>query len=382
MHDRIYVDHAATTPLLPEVQEAMRPWFEAEFGNPSSLHAEGRKARQAIDVAREQVSSAIGCLFGEVTFTSGGSEAANLAIIGTALQAKESGSRRTKVLVSAAEHHCVLETAGVLQALGFKVVQIPVDSHARVEPDLLESLVGEDVLLISVMHANNELGSINRVSQIASIAKRSGALLHTDCVQTFGQLSLGLDSLGADMITLSGHKVYGPKGSGALVLRSGVKVKPLVRGGGQERELRGGTEAVSAIVGFGEATRHLVPTSPDARDAFWKTFSANCPVAYIQSVPDSLSCLPGHVHLRLPGIKIENLLIRLDRTGIAASSGAACSSGSLEPSHVLLAAGCTQQQANEGLRITFGRSQTADTGVEVANRLVECLLKITSESRQ
>ncbi|HVT13296.1 MAG TPA: cysteine desulfurase family protein [Fimbriimonadaceae bacterium] len=358
---RIYLDHAATTPLVPEVREAMAPWLEREFGNPSSLHEEGRRARAAIDQARETLSGRLGCLFAEVLFTSSGTEAANLAIVGAAL-ANEDSSRR-RVLMGAAEHHCVLHTRPLLERLGYQVETIPVDQTARVRLDILEEMLGPDVLLVSVMHANNELGTMQPVEEVAILARRHGALYHCDAVQTFGFPD-------ADLVTYSAHKIYGPKGSGAIYIRAGTKVKPLAVGGGQEREMRAGTENVAGIVGFAAAVRAL-PSHFDSavRDAFLARLAS---AGFAPTVSDACETLAGHAHGRFPGIDAETMLIRLDRAGISASSGAACSSGSLEPSHVLLACGYSEKEAREGLRFTFGRSSPMEDAEEAAERVIEC----------
>lgn len=366
--DRLYADYAATAPLKPAVREAMAPWLGGRFGNASSMHAEGRTARAAIDRARELVSEAVGCLFGEVLFTSSGTEAANTAILGAALASLAGGmGRRRRILVGAAEHHCVLGAAESAAIMGFEVLQIPVTRQGRVELDLLARLLSEDVLLVSVMHANNELGTVNPVREIADRAHAAGALFHTDAVQTLGKLPVSMESLGADMISLSAHKIGGPQGIGALVLRSGTKIKPLMVGGGQEREMRAGTESVAAIVGFGEACRAL-PSNPEfpATEAFWAGLTSS-PVSWARTVEGGL---PSHAHMRFPGLTAESMLIALDRMGVSASSGAACSSGALEPSHVLLACGYSPDEANEGLRFTFGNDQSAEIGAAVADRVI------------
>lgn len=377
---RIYLDHAATTPVLPEVVEAMRPWIEGEFGNPSSLHEEGRRAKDAIDASREILSEALGCLFAEVLFTSSGSEAANLAVIGAALANEDAG--RTRVLLGAAEHHCVLHTRPILERLGYRVETVPVDGYARTDLDALESLLGEDVLLVSVMHANNELGTIQPARTIAGLAHRAGALYHCDAVQTFLTQIDGspwrVSDLGADLLTVAAHKVHGPKGIGAIYIRAGVKLKPLTVGGGQEREMRAGTEDVAAIVGFGAAVSAL-PARPDIRAAARDTFLAA--IDAVPSVPDRLQALPGHAHIRFPGASAESMLILLDRLGVAASSGAACSSGSLEPSHVLLACGYSVEEASEGLRFTFGRETTVEEALEAARRVSEAAEQIRVAKR-
>lgn len=364
--NRIYLDHAATSPLRPEVREAMLPWLDC--GNPSSLYWEGRSARSAIDSAREVLSDALGCLFAEVLFTSSGTEAANMAIFGSALAGM--GGRRNRILMSAVEHPCVLETRETLESLGYRVEIVPVDSVARVKVDRLAEMLGEDVLLVCVMHANNEVGTIQPVRTIADLAHATGALFHCDAVQSFGSLPWHVADIDADIVTISGHKIGGPKGVGAIYTRAGVILKPWLVGGGQEREMRAGTENVAAIVGFSEAVRSRASTDSHgsmraARDAFVR--AVNIPAIHWTTPWEG--SLPGHAHGRIPGVSAETMLIRLDRAGISASSGAACSSGSLEPSHVLQACGLNEQESKEGLRFTFGPTTTTDEAIRAANIL-------------
>jgi cysteine desulfurase len=349
---RIYLDHAATSPMRPEVREAMLPWLDS--GNASSQHEEGRRARQAIDVARERISTAMGFEFAETLFTSGGTEAANLAIVGFAM-GYEGPHRR--IAMGASEHHCVLETTAILQRLGFTVDLLPVDRDGRVVP----RDVGE-VALISVMHANNETGAINNLGAWSKIARAAGASLHSDCVQTFGKIPIPPE---VDVATVSAHKLGGPKGIGAIGVRAGVKVKPLVAGGGQEREVRGGTENVAAIAGFG-----AIPF--DARSP---EFEFSLPGAVFTTMGPRLA---GITHVRFPGIQSESLLIRLDREGIAASAGAACSSGSLEASHVLLAAGYSETEARQGVRFSTGWNTTAKDVAEASTRITRVVESIQS----
>lgn len=371
MSTRIYADYAATAPLLDEARQAMA---EVGFGNPSSLHEEGRKARAAIDQAREVLSGKLGCLFAEVLFTSSGTEAANMAILGAALAALPMGSRR-KIFFSAVEHHCVLSTQTTLAKLGYEVELIPVDRWASVRLERLEEMMSDDVLLVSVMHANNEVGAIQPIFQVAEIAHRYGAYFHCDAVQTFAVWDWQVTDLGADIVTLSAHKIGGPKGVGAIYTRAGLKLHPLLVGGGQEREMRAGTENVAGIAGFAAATQTQKPVAGRYRAA--ETFETILREAKIEGLHLTLPCssetLPGHVHLRIAGINAETLLIRLDRAGVSASAGAACSSGSLEPSHVLLACGYSEDEAREGIRFSFGREQPAELGENAGQRLIQAI---------
>lgn len=372
---RIYLDHAATTPLLPVAREAMLPWLDS--GNPSSLYQEGRRAKDAIDQARESLSGALGCLFAEVIFTSSGTEAANLAILGAALA--NENHHRSRILLGAAEHHCVLHTAHLLERLGYRVELLPVDRCGRVQVDD----IGDDVLLVSVMHANNELGTINDLASISALARARGAILHCDAVQSFMSVPWGVNELGADLVSVSAHKVNGPKGSGALYVKAGTRLKPLMLGGGQERELRAGTENVAAIVGFGAAVREHTDGISDNRISARARFLEVLDGGYALTVPSperpgtAIPCLPGHLHLRYPGIDAETMLIVLDRLGVSASSGSACSSGSLEPSHVLRACGYSPSEAKEGLRFTFGKGTTDDEATEAAERVNDAARRLT-----
>jgi cysteine desulfurase len=351
----------------------MLPWLDS--GNPSSLHQEGRRAKAVLDEARETISDALGCLFAEALFTSGGTEGANLALIGTALQ--NADGPRKRILLSSAEHHCVLGTRSTLEALGYKVEWIPVDREARVDFQTLRDLIDDQVLIVSAMHANNELGTLNPVEQIGELAHEFGALYHCDAVQTFGKALPGgteifpkLSRLPVDILTISAHKIGGPKAVGAIFIRAGVKLKPLVAGGGQEREVRGGTENVAGIVGFAAAVKTVTsrPFSPQVanpRDPFLSTLISEGFVPTIDPLAGS-EVLSTHAHVRLPGVDAETMLIRLDREGVSASSGAACSSGSVEPSHVLLACGYSDAESKEGLRFTFSPSTTVDEANEAA----------------
>jgi cysteine desulfurase len=366
---RLYLDHAATTPLLPEVRAAMQPWLENEYGNPSSLHAEGRRAKEELDRSRESISDILGCSFGEVTFTSGGTEAANLALIGAAL-----ASGRKRVLLSAADHHCVLSTQPILERLGCTVELLPVDRFGNVPLAHLEATLGNDVSVVAAMHANNELGTLHSVSAIGEAAHRAGALFFCDAVQTFGsEVNWRVDDLQADLVGISAHKINGPKGVGALFVRAGTEITPMIYGGGQERELRAGTENVPGIAGFSAAAglhathRGEYASRKDAAaSAFRRTLQSLTPEGLAFTLPEEIPHLCGHVHLRFEGIMAESMLIGIDRQGISASSGAACSSGSIEPSHVLLACGYSDQEAKEGLRFSFGVTSTVEEAERAA----------------
>ncbi len=368
---RIYLDYAATTPLLPEAHAAMEPWLRMGYGNPSSLHAEGRAAKAAMDESREKFADLLGCLFGEVIFTSSGTEAANLAVIGGALSARDQFGG-FEVVLSSADHHCVLNTQPFLERIGFKVKLAPVNREGVVDLDWMHRNVGDATALVSVMHANNELGSYNPVEEIGPLCRKYQAFFHCDAVQTFPG-DWKVDDFQADLVTLAAHKFYGPKGVGILYARGGVKPQPLVLGGGQEREVRAGTENVAGIVGAGVAAQEISHRTDwrasvrSARDAF-ETRLSNGFVRSVTVAP----LLAGHCHVRYPGVDAETALIRLDREGVAASTGAACSSGSIDPSHVLIAAGYSDEEAKEGLRFTFGLPSTVEEAERAAAIVNEC----------
>ena len=352
----------------------MLPWLDC--ANPSSQHAPGRKARMAIDDSRETVANAFNCLPGEITFTSSGTEAANLAIIGTAL--KYCNGNRKRILVGSTEHHCVLNTAPFLRELGYSVELIPAISGGWVTPDAFADLIDENTLLAAVMHANNETGAINDMPAISNICSNNGVLLFCDCIQSFGTVPLP----NADMIAISAHKIYGPKGAGALYARAGINPTSLIVGGGQEREMRAGTEDVAAIVGLAEAVKIAIEDKRRAENIgeVRDEFVRNAPKDLVFTAIDKGSVLPTHAHFRLPDASAETMLINLDRLGVYASSGAACSSGSIEPSHVLLASGLNEKDASEGLRFTFGKDSTLDDAREATNRLSEAAAQVLSSA--
>jgi cysteine desulfurase len=384
--NRIYLDNAATTPILPEVFHSMQPWLCSDFGNPSSLYSEGRKARAAIDAARETLTQTLKCLFGELIFTSSGTEAAFLALIGVALGCKKSDRKR--ILVGAAEHDCVLNTRPILEALGFQVEAIPVDNQARVIESDYQHLLDQDVLLVSIMHANNEFGSINPIHELAQQAHFVGALFHTDAVQSFLMpLSVekscwNLQDLGVDLLSISAHKVHGPKGVGALYIKAGTPFQTPIKGGGQERELRGGTENVAGIVGFAAAVNELSnkkdiwELKSDLRQRFINVLQDQHRIDFQLTTDLSKPILPGHLHLQFNGISAESLLIVLDRMGVSASSGSACSSGSIEPSHVMLACGYSKELASESVRFSFGLLNTVAEVEGAAFRVAQAINQI------
>ncbi len=358
----IYLDHAATTPLRDEVLSAMLPYLTEHFGNASSLHAEGRRARQGLDEAREGIAAIIGAKPREVVFTSGGSEADNLAVKGAAWAASARGRH---IVTSSVEHKAVLNACAVLERSGFEVTYLPVDRYGRVDPAEVEAAITDHTALVSIMYANNEVGTIQPIAEIGAICRRAGVLFHTDAVQAGGFLPLDVDRLGVDLLTLAAHKVYGPKGVGALFVRHGTALLPQVQGGAQERQRRAGTENVAGAVGFARALE-LVQGDPAARDAENARLAAlrDRLVAAVRDV-EGLE-VTGHPVERLPhngswvidGVEGGDLIAALDLGGVASSTGSACISGSAEPSHVLLAMGIDPERAHGALRLTAGRSTT------------------------
>ena len=375
MIQRIYLDHAATTPLRPEVRAAMEPYLSADgFGNPSSLHADGQRAKRALDAARDTLACALGAQFSEITFTSGGTEADNAALVGVML----ARGRGSHLITTQIEHEAVIETARFLEKLGFSVTYLPVDEQGRVAPRSVADALTDRTALVSVMHANNEVGTVQPLREIADLVHAHEAYLHTDAVQTFSQLPVNVHDLGADLLSVSAHKIYGPKGVGALYVRSGIPIEPLLHGGGQERGRRAGTENVPAIAGFGEAVRLLLPEREAVaarltllRDIFLAALRQRIPSMVLNGHPAER--LPNNINLSFPGLDAETLLLTLDRAGISASSGSACTSGSIEPSHVLTAMGLPDDRVNSAIRLTLGRDTTraeVDRAVDILAAIV------------
>jgi cysteine desulfurase len=368
MSGLIYFDHAATTPLHPQVFEAMLPYLKERFGNPSGAYALAREAQRALDQARRSVAELLGCRSTEVTFTSGGSESINAALKGVAF-AQKKARVGDHVVTTAIEHHAILHTCEYLEQFGFEVTYLPVDSHGLVDPDEVVGAVNERTVLVSVMAANNEVGSIEPVAEIArALRERGRALgrrvpLHSDAVQGPGMLDLNVEALGVDLLSLSAHKFYGPKGAGVLYLRRGTPFLPQQSGGGQERQRRAGTEDVAGIVGTGVALR-LAEEGREANSRACRVLRDRLSEGILTRIPGSR--LNGHPERRLAnnvnvsfrGVEGEALLTRLDEVGVAASSGAACGSSTWEPSHVLIAMGLPLEMAVGSLRLTLGPSNT------------------------
>ncbi|HOF88845.1 MAG TPA: cysteine desulfurase NifS [Armatimonadota bacterium] len=360
MTPSVYLDHAATTPVAPEVLEAMLPYYRECWGNPSSIHGFGRQAAEGVQAARERVAALLGATPNEIIFTSGGTEADNLAIFGAAL-AKEGKGKH--LLTSAVEHHAVSHATAALEKRGWEVTYLPVDGGGRVDPEAVRAALRPDTVLVTIMHANNEVGTVQPIAEIGALCRDAGVWLHTDAVQSVGHIPTPVGELHADMLSLSGHKLYGPKGVGALYLRKGVRIKPLFYGGGHERNLRSGTENVPGIVGLGRAAELAMAemAGEAARQAALRDKLID---GILARIPDSFATgsrehrLPNNASVSIKYIEGEAQLLRLDAVGIAASSGSACTSGSLDPSHVLLAMGIPVEFAHGSLRFSLGRGTT------------------------
>ncbi len=357
----IYLDHAATTPLLPEARKAMTPFLEALYGNPSSLHAAGQAARQALDDARDEIAAALGARAEEVVFTSGGTEADNLALVGLFMAQRD---RRPHLITVATEHHAVLDTCRFLESLGAELTVLPVDGDGMVDPEAVRRALTPRTGLVSVMYANNEIGTVAPLAEIAAITREAGVPLHTDAVQSVGALPVGLDELGVDLLSLAAHKFYGPKGVGALLVRRGIRLKPLQHGGGQERGRRAGTENVAGIVGMARALALVVaerteeaPRQAALRDRMIEGIRAIVPDGVLNGHP--VRRLPNNVNVTFPGLDAESLLLNLDLEGVCVSAGSACTAGSLEPSHVIQALGHSPERMGGTIRFSLGRTTTA-----------------------
>jgi cysteine desulfurase len=384
--DAIYLDYAATTPLDPRVLEAMMPYLTEKFGNPNSIHAFGREARKAVDEAREKIAALLNCRPSELVFTSGGTESDNLALRGVAAAYRQKGNH---IVTTAIEHHAVLHTCRALQDEGFEVTYLPVDEHGLVTPEQVAEAITDRTILVSIMHANNEIGTIEPLADIVRAVKekRPDVLVHTDAVQTVGHIPVDVEALGVDLLSFAAHKFYGPKGVGGLFVRRGVKLVPQLTGGGQERNRRSGTENVAGIVGMAKALEIAVAEMPTEIPRL-QTLRDELINGVLAQIPDSR--LNGHPTQRLPhnanfsffGVEGEALLLQLDLHGIAASSGSACTSGSLEPSHVLLALGLSHEWALGSLRLTLGRFTTRqhlERVLAVLPSIVEKLRALTSQ---
>jgi len=357
---RIYLDHAATTPVDPDVLDAMLPYFTETYGNASSLHSEGTEAKEALEQSREQVAGLVGADSGEIVFTGSGTESDNLAVMGTAMR---HGSGH--IITSQIEHPAVLRTCEHLEKQGFDISYLPVDEHGMVNPADVGAAIQEDTILVSVMHANNEIGTIEPIREIAQVAHQHDVPVHTDAVQTVGKIPVDVDDLDVDMLSLSAHKIYGPKGVGALYIRKGSSTpEPLFHGGGHEHGLRSSTENIPGIAGLGTACR-LAGERMEKDHERMRTLRdllirevLDIEESYLNGHPTRR--LPNNAHFRFTAVEGESLLLSLDEEGIAASTGSACSSKKLQASHVLLAIGLDEVEAHGSLRLTLGKDTTRD----------------------
>lgn len=378
----IYMDHSATSPVDPEVFNAMEPYFTDSFGNASTLYSLGREARKAMELSRENVASLIGANPNEVIFTSGGTESDNIAIKGTAFRLKKKGNH---IITSSIEHPAVDETCKYLEKNGFKVTYLPVGSDGIVCASDLEAALTDSTILITVMHANNEIGTIQPIAEIGKIAAENKIYFHTDAVQSVGKIPVDVKELKVDMLSISAHKLYGPKGIGALYIKKGTRLEPIIHGGGHEKGIRPGTENVAGIVGLGKAceiaelkldenARHVT----SLRDQLIKKVLSEINESYLNGHPTKR--LPNNANFRFTGIEGESLVLHLDSKGIASSTGSACSSKKLEPSQVLMALGLEEVQAHGSLRLTLGKEnkvEEIDYVVDSIKNAVETLRNLS-----
>jgi cysteine desulfurase len=376
---RIYLDYAATTPVHPEAVKAMAPYFTEYFGNPSSIHSCGQEARKGVEEARLKVADFIGARLEEVVFTSGGTESDNFALKGVAYANEAKGNH---IITNAAEHHAVLEPCHFLEKRGFKVTYLPVDKYGMLDPESVRKAITSQTILVSVMHASNEVGTIQPIAEIGKITRETGVYLHTDAVQTVGHLPINVNELNVDLLSVSGHKLYGPKGIGFLYIRKGTKITPFMQGGGQEEGKRGGTCNVPGIVGLGKAIEIAQQEMKDEehkltgfRDRLIDGLLDRIEFTRLNGHPQKR--LPNNINISLAFVEGEATLLSLDLEGICASTGSACTSESLEASHVLTAMKVPPEEARCSLRFTLGK-WTMDSDIE---RVLDVLPKIISKLR-
>ena len=383
MNRRVYLDHNASTPVHPEVVEAMLPYFAERFGNPSSVHAFGREAREGLETAREQIAHFLRVGKEEIVFTSGGTESDNMAVKGVAM-----ARGRGHIITSRIEHHAVLRTCESLETLGFEVTYLPVDGHGMVDPDEVRRHLRPDTILVSVMHANSEVGTLEPVREIGRVARERGVPFHVDAVQTFGKVPIDLDGASIDLLSFSSHKIYGPKGVAGLFIRRGTKMVSVQHGGEHERRRRAGTENVAGIVGFGKAVEVRARDMADEavratalRNRLWEGITARVPEVRLNGHPTER--LPGTCNMCFRTVESESIVLGLDLAGIGVSAGSACTSGNVEPSYVLVAMGVPVDWAMGSVRCSLGRSTTAediDYVIEVTAPLVEKLRSLSPAS--
>lgn len=376
--NRIYLDHAATTPVHEQVVQAMLPYMEQHFGNPSSIHAFGREAKAALNRARKSIAERLGISPQELIFTSGGTEADNLAVLGTALARQDRGKH---IITSQVEHHAVLNACERLEALGFEVTYLPVDQYGAVRSADVREAVRPDTILVSLMYGNNEVGTLQPVQDIGEFLREKDIVLHTDAVQALGTVPLDFGRLPVDLASISSHKINGPKGVGALYVSADVPLEPLFYGGAQERTKRPGTENIPGIVGFAEAVR-LVHEHLEDRRSVYLTYRQNMlailkeeGIVYrLNGHPEQ--CLPHIINLSFEGVQADTLLMNLDLEGVAASSGSACTAGALQPSHVILAMHADEKRAGSAIRFSFGLGNTREQVEEAARKAARIIRRV------
>ncbi|MCK5434802.1 MAG: cysteine desulfurase NifS, partial [Dehalococcoidales bacterium] len=377
-----YLDYAATTPVDSEVVKAMLPYFTDVFGNPSGIYSCGQEAKGTIEEARTKVADLIGARDEEIVFMSGGTEADNFALKGVAYANENKGNH---IITTPIEHHAVMETCEFLERRGFEVTYLPVDKYGLVAPGDVKRAITSKTILISVIHANNEIGTIEPITEISKVAREAGVYFHTDAVQTVGRIPVDVNELGVDLLSMSAHKLYGPKGVGALYIRRGTRLLPFMHGGGQERGRRASTENVPGIIGFGRAVELArqemskeVERQTNLRDKLIKGLLERIDHVHLNGHPQKR--LPNNVNIRVDFVEGESMLLNLDLEGICASTGSACSSSSLEPSHVLLAMGILPEQAHGSLRFTLGKWTTEDDIEQVLDVLPVIVAKLRAMS--
>jgi len=378
---RVYMDYAATTPVDPRVLKAMKPYFSEKYGNSVSLHKEGREAKEALEESRKTIAAMMNAEPNELIFMGSATESTNMALKGIAFANRKKGNH---IVVSSIEHHCVLEPARWLEKQGFEITRLPVDNFGFINITQLENAIRKDTILVSIMHANNEVGTIEDIEKIGKICKEKSVYFHSDAAQSFGKIPIDVKKMNIDLLSISSHKMYGPKGVGGLYIKKGTKIEPLLHGGGHEFRRRSSTVNVAGIVGFAEATR--IQEKEMASDAQKQTVLRDKLINELLNVEDAH--LTGHLTKRLPNntsfwfayIEGESLLMQLDINGVSASTGSACSSDSLEASHVLLAIGLKPQEAHGSLRLSLGKYTTNEDVnyvLEVVPKSVERLRKIS-----
>lgn len=382
--DRVYLDHAATTPVDPAVVQVMMPYFSGGFGNPSSIYQSGQNSHAALDRARSQVATVLGGRTSEIIFTSGATESIGLALRGAAWAAKLRDPDSTPHIVSTVvEHHAVLHTLDALERQGFRITLVPCDAQGRVDPAAVIAAIEPETCLVSVMLANNEVGTIQPVAEIGAEVRSRGILMHTDAVQAAGSISINVQTLNVDLLSLSAHKFYGPKGVGVLFARKGVQLESTQEGGGQESGRRGGTENVPLIAGMGEAIARAeqsrdqyVSYTTELRDALWSAIQERVAGVSLNGPESGVDRLPNNLNITIEGVQGETVLLSLDMMGIEASAGSACTTGNSEPSHVLLSMGLDEESARASLRLTVGRGNSIDEMYQAADMLAEVVDRI------